>query len=64
MVREFGLVVAFIDLNFPSVASKFDDEGNLADPAYKNRIKGFLDELVWMACTVQWGRNNVPSKFH
>ena len=64
MVRELGLAVTFTDLNFPSVASKFDDEGNLADPAYNNRIKGFLDELVWMASTLRWGRNNVPSKFH
>lgn len=64
MVRELGLAVTFTDLNFPSVASKFDDERNLADLAYNNRIKGFLDELVWMAFTLRWGRNNVPSKFH
>jgi NAD(P)H-dependent FMN reductase len=64
MVRELGLAVTFTDLNFPSVASKFDDEGNLADPAYNTRIKVFLDELVWMASTLRWGRNNVPSRFH
>jgi NAD(P)H-dependent FMN reductase len=64
MVRELGLAVTFTDLNFPSVASKFDDEGNSVDPAYNNRIKSFLDELVWMASTLRWGRNNVPSKFH
>ncbi len=64
MVRELGLAVTFTDLNFPSVASTFDHDGNLADPAYNNRIKGFLDELVWMARTLRWGRNNVPSKFH
>lgn len=64
MVRELGLAVTFTDLNFPSVTSKFDNDGNLADPAYNNRIKGFLDELVWMASTLRWGRKNVPSKFH
>lgn len=64
MVRELGLAVTFIDLNFPSVASKFDNDGNLIDPAYDNRIKAFLDELVWMASTLRWGRNKVPSRFH
>jgi NAD(P)H-dependent FMN reductase len=64
MVRELGLAVTFTDLNFPSVASKFDEAGNLVDPAYENRIEGFLDELVWMALTLRWGRENIPSKFH
>lgn len=64
MVRELGLAVTFTDLNFPSAATKFGDDGNLLDLAYIDRIKGFLDELVWMASTLRWGRNNVPSKFH
>lgn len=64
MVRELGLAVTFSDLNFPSVASKFDDDGNLLDHAYGDRVNGFLDELVWMASTLRWGRNNIPSKFH
>ena len=64
MVRELGLAVTFSDLNFPSVKTKFDDDGKLLDEAYKNRVTGFLDELVWMATTLRWGRENVPSKFH
>lgn len=64
MVRELGLTVTFSDLNFPLVAAKFDDRGGLMDPAYNNRINGFLDELVWMASTLRWGRRNVKSKFH
>jgi NAD(P)H-dependent FMN reductase len=64
MVRELGLVPTFTDLNFPSVASKFDEGGKLLDEAYNKRIQGFLDELVWMATTLRWGRKNVPSKFH
>ena len=64
MVRELGLAVTFTDLNFPSVASKFDSEGNLVDLAYEKRGQGFLDELVWMATTLRYGRENVPSKFH
>ena len=43
---------------------KFDDDGNLLDDAYDKRIQGFLDELIWMAKTLRWGRENVPSKFY
>jgi len=64
MVRELGLAVTFTDLNFPAIKNKFDADGNLLDDAYEARIKGFLDELVWMATTLRWGRNSVPSKYH
>ncbi len=64
MVRELGLAVTFSDLNFPSVASKFDADGNLLDAAYDKRVVGFLDELVWMSRTLRFGRENVPSKHH
>ena len=63
-VRELGLAVTFSDLNFPKVLRTFDAEGKLLDPAYEKRAKEFLDELVWMATTLKWGRKNVPSKFH
>lgn len=64
MVRELGLAVTFSDLNFPKVGDKFDADGNLLDEAYNRRVGDFLDELAWMATTLRWGRNNVPSKFH
>ncbi len=64
MVRELGLAVTFSDLNFPSVKTKFDDDGKLLDEAYEKRVQSFLDELVWMATTLRWGRENVSSKFH
>lgn len=64
MVRELGLVVTFSDLNFPKVTSKFDDEGKLLDEAYNDRVVGFVDELVWMATTLRWGRENLSSKHH
>ena len=64
MVRELGLAVTFTDLNFPQVRDKFDDHGNLLDPAYDKRVQGFLDELVWMATTLRWGRRNLSSKYH
>ena len=64
MVRELGLAVTFTDLNFPKAEGKFDEHGELLDSAYEKRINGFLDELVWMASTLRWGRQNIASKFH
>ena len=64
MVRELGLAVTFSDLNFPSIQKKFDEQGKPLDPAYEQRLKDFLDELVWMSRTLKWGRENVPSKHH
>lgn len=64
MVRELGLAVCFTDLNFPQVAAKFDEQGDLLDDSYDRRIIGFLDELIWMATTLKWGREHLPSKFH
>ena len=63
MVRELGLAVTFTDLNFAKVSTKFDADGNLLDEAYEKRVEGFLDELVWMASSLRWGRQNLPSKF-
>lgn len=64
MARELGLAVTFSDLNFPFVQKTFDENGLLLDPAFDKRAKDFLDELVWMAQVLKWGRENVPSKFH
>lgn len=64
MARELGLAVTFSDLNFPGASSKFDVDGNLLDTSYEKRAKGFLDELVWMATTLRWGRVNLPSRYH
>lgn len=64
MVRELGLVATFTDLNFPQAHTKFDTEGNLLDNAYQKRFDGFIDELVFMASTLRWGRKNLSSKHH
>jgi NAD(P)H-dependent FMN reductase len=64
MVRELGLAVTFTDLNFPKVQKRFDAEGKLLDPAFEQRAKDFLDELVWMATVLKWGREHVSSKYH
>src|SRR5689334_21291458 len=64
MCRELGLAVTFTDLNFPFVQKTFDENGKLLDPAFDKRAKDFLDELVWMAQVLKWGRENVSSRCH
>jgi NAD(P)H-dependent FMN reductase len=64
MVRELGLAVTFSDLNFPFVQRTFDEAGKLLDPAFEKRAQGFLDELVWMAEVLRWGRQNLKSRYH
>jgi NAD(P)H-dependent FMN reductase len=59
VIRELGLVNIFWDVNFGNVASVFDPSGRLLDDAFIKRADKFLDELVWMAKTLRYGRENV-----
>jgi hypothetical protein len=34
------------------------------DPAFEKKAKSFLDELVWMATILRWGRESLASKYH
>jgi NAD(P)H-dependent FMN reductase len=59
VIRELGLVNIFWDVNFGGVASVFDPSGKLQDEAFIKRADKFLDELVWMAKTLRYGRENI-----
>jgi NAD(P)H-dependent FMN reductase len=59
VLRELGLVTIFWDVNVGSVAKVFDDGGNLLDPAFVRRTDKFLGELIWMARTLRYGRENI-----
>jgi len=59
VVRELGLVNIFWDVNFAGVANVFDESGRLLDRAFVKRANKFLDELVWMAKTLRYGRENI-----
>jgi NAD(P)H-dependent FMN reductase len=59
VLRELGLVTIFWDVNFSSIQNVFDENGNLLDPSYLQRIDKFLKELVWMAKTLRCGRENI-----
>jgi NAD(P)H-dependent FMN reductase len=64
VVRELGLCVTFSDLYFPRAGDAFNDDGSPKDEAAYKHIDAFLTELSWMARTMKWGRENLPSKYH
>lgn len=59
VMRELGLVTIFWDVNFSSVQNVFDATGNLLDNSFLPRIEKFLKELIWMATTLRYGRENI-----
>ncbi len=63
-VREMGMVATFSDLYFPQVQNLFDEKNEIIDQAYIKRIQRSYTELIWMARSLQWGRNNIPSIYH
>ena len=60
VLRELGLVTTFWDVNFTIVQSRFDESGMLLDESFLPRVEKFLDELLWMAETLRYGRSHVP----
>lgn len=60
VMRELGLVTIFEDVNFGNVADLFDEHGNLLDQNYTRRVDKFLDELIWMARVLRYGREQMP----
>ena len=59
VMRELGLVTIFSDVYFGSVHEVFDDSGTLRKRSFVRRTEEFLQELVWMATTLRWGRLHV-----
>jgi len=60
VMRELGLVTIFWDVNFGNVQTIFDEQGNLLDESYVRRVDKFLNELIWMARVLRYGRENIP----
>jgi NAD(P)H-dependent FMN reductase len=59
VMRELGLVTIFWDVNFSSVQKVFSPAGELLDDSFIRRIEKFLNELIWMAKTLRYGREQV-----
>ena len=60
VMRELGLVTTFTDVNFGHVHDLFDEKGELRDLSFVRRVNSFLDELLWMARVLRYGRENIP----
>ncbi len=63
-VREMGLAATFSDVYFPQVHTLFDEKGNIKDEGYIKRIERGYEELIWMAQSLKWGRENLKSIYH
>src|ERR687883_1464788 len=59
VMRELGLVTIFWDVNVSSAGKAFDSGGQLLDPALPRRIEKMLNELIWMARVLRYGREQV-----
>jgi len=46
-------------VNFSTVEKVFDANGQLLDQAYIRRTDNFLNELIWMAKVLRYGRENI-----
>ncbi len=63
-VREMGMVATFSDVYFPQVQNLFDERGEIIDDGYIRRIERGFTELIWMAESLKWGRENLESLYH
>lgn len=62
VLRELGLVTIFWDVYFAKAGRLFDSAtGGVTEPAYVGRVQKFLNELVWMARVLRFGRESVPA---
>lgn len=61
-VRAMGLVSIFKDVHFPKVKDLFDEKGKIVDEKYVKRVNHTISELLWMAQTLKWGRENIEKE--
>jgi len=55
------LVTIFWDVYFGNAGKLFDPAtGKITDTGYTRRVEKFLNELVWMARVLRYGRENLP----
>jgi NAD(P)H-dependent FMN reductase len=59
VMRELGLVTIFWDGNFSNAQKLFDADGKITQDFYIKQMDKFIKELVWMARTLRYGRENI-----
>jgi len=62
VLKELGLITIRTSLYFPQAGELFDHQGQLKDQSYLEKIDQFLAELIWMAKSLRYGRNNFPNQ--
>ena len=62
VLRELGMVTIFSDVYFGNAGKLFDPAtGQITDAAYSSRLDKFLNELVWIARALRFGREQLPA---
>lgn len=59
VLRELGLAPARFDLQFPNASDAFLASGEPSEPRHIPRTEKFIDEVVWLAKALRWGRGNL-----
>ena len=62
VLRAYGLVPIVSDVNFSNVNEVFGLDGSLLEARYLRRVERFLREILWMAETLRYGREQVRIK--
>jgi len=62
VMRELGLVTIFWDVNVSAAGKAFDSNGQLLDAALPRRADKMIDELLWMARVLRYGREHIPAE--
>jgi NAD(P)H-dependent FMN reductase len=59
VTRQMGLYPIQTDIYFPRIQDLFDDSGSLLENRYLESIPKAFNELVWLAKTLKYGRENL-----
>jgi NAD(P)H-dependent FMN reductase len=59
VLKELGLVVSQLALNIERVDDAFTTDGVPANPVLAARADKFVSELLWLAESLRWGRQNL-----
>lgn len=58
-LKAVGLSIARYDMQFPFAPKLFDENNQISDDSYTKRTNSMLDELLWVARAMKWGRENL-----
>lgn len=59
IVRALGLVTTKTDMQFPNINKQFDHDGKLLNDNLKPHVIKMYKELIWLANSLKWGRENL-----